>query len=141
MALNIHGNLNAIGKKKAAVKPVTCQIKGHPGTLRELILAVAEAGVEEYNRRMEASELLSCLTREEIEDKARTGKVTFGVNYGEKKAELSAAQENALQCFEDGIYRIFQDGEPLEALDEPVSITEESVFTFVRLTMLAGRTW
>ncbi|MDE6924790.1 MAG: hypothetical protein K2P59_05940 [Acetatifactor sp.] len=139
--MNIHVNLKAIGKKKASVKPVTCQIKGHPGTLRELILAVAEAGVEEYNRRMEASELLSCLTREEIEDKARTGKVTFGVNYGEKKAELSAAQENALQCFEDGIYRIFQDGEPLEALDEPVSITEESVFTFVRLTMLAGRTW
>lgn len=139
--MNIHVNLKSIGGKKSSVKPVVCRINGHPGTLRELILAVTEAGVEEYNRRMEASDLLSCLTREEIEDKARTGKVAFGVNYGERKAELPEAQENAIQCFEDGIYRVFQDGEPLEALDGPVSVTEDSVFTFVRLTMLAGRMW
>ena len=139
--MNIHVNLKSIGKRKPSVKPVIYKIKGHPGTLRELILAVVETGVEEYNRRLEASELLSCLTREEIDHKARTGKMGFGVNYGEKKAGLSEAQENAIQCFEDGIYRIFQDGEPLEALDEPVSITEDSVFTFVRLTMLAGGMW
>ena len=139
--MNIRVNLKSISRRKASVKPVICEIKGHPGTLRELILAVTEAEVEEYNRRMEASELLFCLTGEEIKEKARTGKIGFGVNYGEKKAGLSAARENAIQCFEDGIYRIFQDGEPLEALDEPISITEESVFTFVRLTMLAGRMW
>ena len=90
---------------------------------------------------MEHSQLLSCLTREEIQEKAQAGKVGFGVNYGEKKAVLSAAQENAIQCFEDGIYRIFQDGEPLEKLEDPVCVTEDSVFTFVRLTMLAGRMW
>lgn len=139
MKINI--NLKSISRRRAAVKPVSYEIKGCPATLRELILAVVETGVEEYNRRREASELLSCLTREEIDGKAQAGKIGFGVNYGEKKAELSAARENAIQCFEDGIYRIFQDGEPLEALDAPISITEESVFTFVRLTMLAGRMW
>ena len=139
--MKINVNLKSVSKRKASVKPVVYEIQGNPATLRELILAVVETGVEEYNRRVENPKLLSYLTREEIDGKAQTGKIGFGVNYGEKKAGLAAAQENAIQCFEDGIYRIFQDGEPLEGLDETVSITEESVFTFVRLTMLAGRMW
>ena len=139
--MKINVNLKSIGKRKASVKPATIEIKGHPSTLRELILAMVETGVEEYNRRVENSELLTYLTKEEIDEKARAGKVGFGVNYGEKKAALPAAQENAIQCFEDGIYRIFQDGEPLETLESPILITEETVFTFVRLTMLAGRMW
>ena len=139
--MNINVNLKSIGKRKASVKPVVYEIKGNPATLRELILAVVRAGVEEYNQRVENGELLSYLTKEEMDEKARAGKIGFGVNYGEKKAGLLAAQENAIQCFEDGIYRIFQDGEPLEVLDDPIFITEESVFTFVRLTMLAGRMW
>lgn len=139
--MKINVNLKALGKRKASVQPAVCEIDGCPATVRELILAVVQTGVEEYNRRMEHSELLSCLTREEIQEKAQAGKVGFGVNYGEKKAVLSAAQENAIQCFEDSIYRIFQDGEPLEKLEDPVCVTEDSVFTFVRLTMLAGRMW
>lgn len=139
--MKIHINLKSISKRKASVKPVTIEIKGCPATLRELILAVVETGVDDYNRRAENTDLLSCLTNEEIIEKAQAGKVGFGINYGERKSSLTAAQENAIQCFEDGIYRIFQDEEPLETLDDPVSITEEDVFTFVRLTMLAGRMW
>ncbi len=139
--MKINVNLKSIGKRKASVKPAIIEIKGHPSTLRELILAVVETGVEEYNRRVENSELLTYLTKEEIDEKAQAGKVGFGINYGEKKAALLAAQENAIQCFEDGIYRIFQDEEPLETLETPILITEETVFTFVRLTMLAGRIW
>lgn len=97
--------------------------------------------MQEYNQRMEASDLLSYMTKDEIDDRAAAGKVSFGVNYGEHKADLRKAQENALQCFEDGIYRIFLDGKSLEDLDEIISIGEDSVFTFVRLTMLAGRMW
>lgn len=139
--MKIKVNLKSAGRRKASVEPVVYEISGCPATVRELILAVVQAEVEKYNLRKESSELLSCLTREEIQEKARAGKVGFGVNYGEKKAELSAAGENALQCFVDGIYRIFQDGEPLEELERSVVITEDSVFTFVRLTMLAGRMW
>lgn len=139
--MKIEVNLKSIGKRKQSVEPVIYEIQGTPHTVRELILAVTQTGVREYNERMEASELLRCLTKEEIENEAQAGKITFGVNYGEKKAQLSEAQENALQCFEDGIYRIFLDEEPLENLETEISITEENVFTFVRLTMLAGRMW
>ena len=139
--MKINVNLKSVGKRKQSVKPVTCEIPGHPGTVRELILSVTQAGVEEYNQRMESTELLNYLTSEEINDQAQAGKISFGVNYGEKKADLAKAQENAIQCFEDGIYRIFLNEEPLEVLDEKIQITEDSIFTFVRLTMLAGRMW
>lgn len=139
--MKIKVNLKSIGKRKQSVEPVIYEIQGTPHTVRELILAVTQSGVREYNERMEASELLRYLTKEEIENEAQAGKITFGVNYGEKKAQLSEAQENALQCFEDGIYRIFLEEEPLENLETEISITEENVFTFVRLTMLAGRMW
>jgi len=139
--MKIKVNLKSVGKRKQSVEPVIYELKGSPRTLRELILAVIETGVREYNERMEPPELLRCLTKEEMEDKAQAGKIDFGVNYGEKKARLSEAQENALQCFEDGIYRIFLNDKPLEDLEEEISITKESIFTFVRLTMLAGRMW
>ena len=139
--MKINVNLKSMAKRKHSVKPVIYEISGHPSTVRELIYAVTQAGVEEYNQRMESPELLRYLTSEEIDDKAQAGKISFGVNYGEKKADIAKAQENAIQCFEDGIYRIFLDEEPLEILDEKIQITEESVFTFVRLTMLAGRMW
>lgn len=139
--MKINVNLKSITKRKKSVKPTSYEIEGCPATVRELILAVTAAGVAEYNERMQQSELLTCLTKEEIDDKAQAGKIGFGVNYGDRKAKLSAAQENAIQCFEDGIYRIFLDDQPLEQLDDTITINEESIFTFVRLTMLAGRMW
>lgn len=139
--MKIQVNLKSMGKRRQSVKPVSCEIQGRPSTVRELIYAVTEAGVQEYNRRMEASEILSYLTNEEIDDRAASGKISFGVNYGEHKADLQKAQENALQCFEDGIYRIFLDEKSLADPDETISIRDDSVFTFIRLTMLAGRMW
>ena len=88
-----------------------------------------------------AGELLCCLTGQEIQEKAEAGKVSFGELYEEKRADLKQAQDNAIQCFEDGIYRIFLDDRPLEDLDEDISGQTDGMFTFVRLTMLSGRMW
>ena len=139
----IQVSLKSIGKKQQSVQSIPYEIQCRPSTVRELILAVTEAEVLTYNRHIDTPQLLAHLTRtkEEIEDQAQAGKVSFGANYNGKKADLRQAQENAVQCFEDGIYRIFQDSQPLEKLDDVISVTEQSVFTFVRLTMLAGRMW
>lgn len=141
--MQIKVSLKSIGKKKQSVEPISYEIQGRPATVRELILAVTEAEVHTYNSRVDAPQLLAHLTqtKEEIEDQAQAGKVSFSSNYGGKKADLKKAQENAIQCFEDGIYRIFQDDQPLEQLDGALTVTEQSIFTFVRLTMLAGRMW
>ena len=81
------------------------------------------------------------MTKEELDARAETGKIGFDVNYGERRAETEPAVKNALQSFEDGIYRIFLNDRSLERLDEPLHILEEDSLTFVRLTMLAGRMW
>lgn len=134
-------SLKSIGGRRQAVEPVPYEIRGNPGTVRELILAAVEAEVAAYRKSLDEPELLAYLTKEEMDAKAQAGKISFGVNYGKKPADLARAQENAIQCFEDGIYRIFMDGKPLEELDGTISITQENVFTFVRLAMLAGRMW
>lgn len=141
--MQIKVSLKSIGKKQQSVEPVPYEIQGCPSTVRELILAVTEAEVNTYNKRVDAPQLLAhlTLTKEEIEDQAQAGRISFGADYGGKKADLSKARENAIQCFEDGIYRIFLDNQPLEQLEDQIEITEQSVFTFVRLTMLAGRMW
>lgn len=135
--------LKSIGKKNQSIKPTPYEIPSRPTTVRELILAVTEAEVRTYNNRIDTPQLLAHLTqtKEEIEDQAQAGKVSFQANYNGKKADLTQAQENAIQCFEDGIYRIFQDNRPLGQLEDTITVTEQSVFTFVRLTMLAGRMW
>lgn len=155
--MKIKVNVKRLGKKKASVETAEYEIAGHPQTVRELILSVVESEVAAYNRRYEEAHsrenlqtdeegnkdpgILGWLTRKEMEDQAQSGKIGLQVNYGEKKADLKKAQANAVQCFEDGIYRIFLDGQPLEELDGRIEITEQSEFTFVRLVMLAGRMW
>lgn len=139
--MKIKVNIKQIGKKKNSIQEVSYDIPFAPHCVGELIEGVVTSCVETYNQRLESSEILRCLTMKEIEDRASSGKVSFGVNYGEKKAELQPAVENALQSFEDGIYRIFIDDRSVEELDEKILIDENSSLTFVRLVMLAGRMW
>lgn len=156
--MEIKVNVKHMGKRKQSVETVAYDLPlgeskdGAPGhetshmgggsfTVRELITELTKAGVEDYNKRLEQPEILKCLTKEEIGDKAAGGKISFGAVYGDKEADPRKAADNAIQCFEDGIYRIFLDGEPLKELEGPVQVTEEGVFTFVRLVMLAGRMW
>lgn len=142
--MDIRVNVKHMGRRKKSVEPVVCRLFTAPSTVRELILAVVEAGVRDYNDKLkdgDLQEVLRCLTRQEIEDKAETGKVAFGVLYGEKEADLKQACDNAIQCFEDGIYRIFLDDRPLLDLEEDIGGETDGMFTFVRLTMLSGRMW
>lgn len=147
--MKLRVNVKSVGKRRNSVEEKLCEIDKCPESVKELILLVVDSQVREYNQRLSESQdergeypgILGCMTRQEIEDQSQGGKIGFGVSYGEKKADRKAARENAVQCFEDGIYRIFMDGKPLEELDDPLQVTEENVFTFVRLTMLAGRMW
>lgn len=155
--MKIRVNVKRIGKRRQSVEESFYEISGKPETVRELILAVVEAEVNSYNQRYEEAHsqanlgtdregqkepgILGWLTKKEMEDQAQSGKIGLRVNYGEKKADLEEAGENAIQSFEDGIYRIFMDERPLEELEERIEVTEHTVFTFVRLVMLAGRMW
>lgn len=103
--------------------------------------------VRQYKERQKQSDILHFLTAEEIESKSRTGKIGFGVNYGEKSPSLEKARENTRQSYLDGLFALFIDGKEISGLDSsapletPLELHEGSSVTFIRLTMLAGRMW
>ncbi len=139
--MRVYVNLKKIGKNKNSVEKVAFVFNEDINTVSDLITATVKICVKEYNEKKEKSELLDNISKSEIEDMASSGKISFGVNYGEKDADLVAAIQNALQCFDDGIFRIFANNISLEKLDSKIALKENDELTFVRLTMLSGRMW
>lgn len=139
--LKVFVNMKKLGSRRNSIVQIPYELDPVPATVQELITQMVSICVSDYNMRMESKELLENLSQAEMEDQAAAGKISFGVNYGEKKAEKDQAIANALQCFEDGIYRVFVGQEQLQKLEDKVTLSEESELTFVRLTMLAGRMW
>ncbi|MBC5633036.1 hypothetical protein [Parabacteroides hominis] len=139
--MQIYIHVKQLGKRRNVIDKKAMQLDKVPGNTASLIAGIVALQVQEYNQRLEQSELLKYLTDEEIQAKATAGKISFDINYNGMAADTEKAVRNALQSFEDGIFRIFADGKELESLQEPVSLQEGSELTFVRLTMLAGRMW
>lgn len=140
--MTVKVNLKQIGQRKQKIAPVDFELKSPPKTVRELIAQTVTACVSSYNQRVRAgTDRAKPLSSEQISDMAEIGKIAFGINYGEKEQDLDKAKENALQAFEDGLYRIFLNDGELEGLDTETDIKEGDTLTFIKLTMLAGRMW
>lgn len=134
--------LKQLGKRKCTIEPMPVELTGEiPHNVQSLITAIVRRQVEEYNARPDENELLKYLTREDLDNRSESGKVGFGVNYNGKKASAEAAVKNALQSYEDGIFRLFINDEEAGASDSPLALKEGDRLTFVRLTMLSGRLW
>lgn len=134
-------NMKKLGKRKNSISQVPYELEGKPTTVRELIVRMVTVCVNDYNIRLESKELLQNLSLNDMEEQAEAGKISFGVNYGENRVDFEQAVTNALQCFEDGIYRIFLGTEQLRKLEDTITLAEDCELTFVRLTMLVGRMW
>ena len=140
--MQVQVNVKRIGKRRNAIETRPYEI-GEVRDVGGLIAAFVTAEVTRFNARAEVGETaLRYLTSEEITDAAVVGKIGFDADYNGQVQDLTAAIENARQSFEDGIYRIFINGEEAgETCDTPVTLRENDEVTFVRLTMLAGRMW
>lgn len=139
--MNIYVNMKLAGKRKAVLNKVLYELGEGISTLEELLTAFVKAEVEKYNQKETDCQVIAYLTNQEIEEQASVGKVGFGRIYSEKKANLEKAVQNAIQCFEDGLVRIFQGDVELTQLKQTVLVKEGDCFTFIRLTFLAGRLW
>ena len=112
--------MRKLGKKnQGAVEPVEFQLESRPETVKELVEGLVCLGVRQYNERKDTGQIVPWLTSGTIQDQAAAGKISFGIRRG-NDAEADQAVENAVQCFEDGIYRIFADEEELTELEQPV---------------------
>lgn len=139
--MQIFARVKAVGKRKDILSPVAYTLPENTDSLRKLLTAIVETEVKRYNQKEAGVQLIPFLTQEELENKASSGKVGFGNIYSERKEDRDRAVENALQCWQDGLVRVFMGDMELEDLDAPVHISEGTVFTFIRLTFLAGRMW
>lgn len=139
--MKIYIQMKAAGKRRPVLDHIPYELPDHVSTLRGFLTELVRIEVERYNEKGTDVQVVPYLTKEEIEDRAEAGKVDFGRIYSEKRADTAKAVENALQCFEDGLVRVFQNDRELDQLDGPVQIQEEDRFTLIRLTFLAGRLW
>ena len=138
MSYTIYARMKKLGRQKnAALEPVPFELDEKPQTVRELLVSLTKLGVKQYNERKDEGQILAYLTKEEIAAQAVRGKVSSGLRGG-ADAEEDKAVENTIQCFEDGIYRVFAGEEELTALSDMIPWSDNMVFTFIRLTMLSG---
>ena len=109
-----------------------------------LNISFDESDMAQMNDMMDvvyATYLVSGMSQDEIDRMAEVGKVGFGRIHAQAKADRIKAEENALQCFEDGIIRVVAGDDELTSLDEPVPAQDGVTYTFIRLTFLAGSMW
>lgn len=138
MSFTIYVRMKKLGKQKnTELQPVPFELEEKPQTLRQLLTALTELGVRQYNARKDEGQILAYLTNEEITAQASRGKISLGLRGGGDAIEEQAV-ENTVQCFEDGIYRVFAGETELTALSDEIPWSESLIFTLIRLTMLSG---
>lgn len=131
------------GRKHALIndkKIIVEDIGEHP-VAKDLIAAVVQQQVNEYNSKPHEINLVPFLTDAATAEQAATGKVGFGSIYSEKKADAAKAIAVALQAFEDGMFALFINDDEVTNLSDPITLNQTTVITFVRLTFLAGSYW
>ncbi len=106
--------------------------------LRHLIERVVAEEVEAFQQRQQERRLARILSRAEIEQSARQGKIDPGERELNQPVDLEQAVGTALQAFEDGLYFVFIDGVQQTGLDSEIYLQPDSQVTFIRLVALAG---
>ncbi len=139
--LNLFVTVKQAGKRKAKIVDRELIVKDDIKNLKDLICHIVTKEVENYNNKTDKKDIFNFLTSSEIEDKAALGKVSFSENHNENKQDLNKAIENAVLCFEDGIYRVFINEEEIESLNHDLNLKDGDKLAFIKFTMLAGRLW
>ena len=139
--MKVFVNVKQIGKRKNKIDRKEYEISGEIKTVKELLTEFVTINVKKFNEGLIKEDVVPYLTDEKISDLSDAGKISVGVDYNGKKQDLEKAIENALQSYEDGIYRVFVNDEEVGEIESEIELKEKDELTFVRLTMLAGRMW
>lgn len=147
--MKIYVNIKNAGRRKPVLEKEEYVIADGVKSVMEFIAAVVSCEVEKFNLKLKegsddgesVAKSAFLMTNEEINEKAQVGKVGFGRIYSNKDADYDKALKNALQCYDDGLVKIFQNDNELGEQQSEMVVREGDVFTFVKLTFLAGRYW
>lgn len=131
------------GKKRAVIENAALEIAdvGTSPTLEILLRAVVAQQVAAFHDKFENPNLFPFLAPAEIAAGIENGKIGFGVMSEKNEIDVAAAQEIAVQAFEDGMFSVFVDEEEIRNLSDNIDLREDTVICFIRLTFLAGGFW
>lgn len=139
--MQIRINVKGASRRKAAIVQQVREYPDEAMTVEEFLTETVKQNVREYNDRKDVGEILRLFSMEALEEKAESGKVSYGASMDERRADEEKAVANALQCFDDGLVALFADGVRYISREEQMGLKEQSEVTFIRLTFLAGRMW
>ncbi|MDE6228096.1 MAG: hypothetical protein K2M63_11335 [Muribaculaceae bacterium] len=138
------------GRHRQKIEPILIEIEKKPSTVAELIEETVRVCVAEFNDKavkaperddLDADNVHNVLSGNTIENLAETGRIVFGMVYNDKTEDSDAAVANALQCYEDGLFRLFLNGVPLKDINDSLDLADGDHIIVVRLTLLSGRLW
>ncbi|MFL1998944.1 hypothetical protein [Lysinibacillus irui] len=130
-----------IGKKSRKLQKIPFSIEEPVTTLQELLVQLVTQQVQQYNDKKIDTPLHLYLTDQQIEDAAQHGKVHFGEKKNDTLQSVDQAISTMLLAFQDELFLVLHNEESLDSLTTPLTLQEDDVFTFIKLTMLAGRIW
>ena len=130
-----------IGKKLRKLQKVPFTIEEPVHTLKDLLIQLVTQEVQNYNEKALDTPLHIYITDQQLEEAAQHGKVHFGEKKNASVQSVDQAISTVLQAFEDELFLVLHNEEQLNTLTAPLTIQDDDVFTFIKLTMLAGRIW
>ncbi|MEA0566196.1 hypothetical protein [Lysinibacillus irui] len=130
-----------IGKKSRKLQKIPFSIEEPVTTLQELLVQLVTQQVQQYNDKKVDTPLHLYLTDQQIEDAGQHGKVHFGEKKNDTLQSVDQAISTMLQAFQDELFLVLHNEDSLDSLTTPLTLQEDDVFTFIKLTMLAGRIW
>jgi len=130
-----------IGKRKPLIEDQPLTVPDAARSLRTLIEHIVRTRVAAFNERSEDGDWSKYLTDFDLDTAAETGKVGFDAKHNASRQNADKAVATAILAFEDGLFRAFLDDNELESLDAELNLRDDNILTFIRLTMLSGRSW
>ncbi len=110
-----------------------------PIPFKNILSQIVTLEVTAFENRQHDQQMLRVLTEKQIQDQASQGKVDMGGReYNPQTVNREEVIKTALEAFQDGLFLTVIDEKEIKSLDEPVTITENSHITFIRLTLLIG---
>ncbi|ATU05888.1 hypothetical protein BKN14_05690 [Candidatus Gracilibacteria bacterium HOT-871] len=139
-------NLKQIGKKYPIVEKqeIFLNTEENEVSLEQFLNLIVENQVEEFNKKSFEDDSVDYLKSPNftyLNTLTNTGKAGFGAIYNKNKADLEKAKEVAILGFKDGLFVVFDGEDEILDLSEKINLSEEKIFTFIRLTFLAGSIW
>ena len=132
--MRVFVNMKQIGKRKNVIDKKQYEIADNIVLVSDLIREFVSICIKDFNQE----KIIDYLLEQDIKDNADVGKIGFNDRENKNRQDVGKAIENAIQSYEDGIYRIFLNDEEVGALNDSINLREDDTITFIRLTMLAG---